>query len=66
MSSIVWNRNNISSCIINLEIERKRQEKKINITKVAAEDVEDVDVNEEKDRETEIISINATFYIIRI
>lgn len=63
MSSIVWNRNNISSCIINLEIERKRQEKKINITKVAAEDV---DVNEEKDRETEIISINATFYIIRI
>lgn len=64
MSSIVWNRNNIFSCIINLEIERKKQEKKINITKVAAEDVEDV--NEEKDRETEIISINATFYIIRI
>lgn len=42
------------------------KKKKINITKVAAEDVEDVDVNEEKDRETEIISINATFYIIRI
>lgn len=42
---------------------RERNKKQINITKVAAEDV---DGNKEKDRETEIISINATFYIIRI